>query len=47
MEHSEIKNKPEKYFRRKRDEIGIQQKSFDNTITTLSSKALLASYYTK
>jgi hypothetical protein len=41
--HSEMENKPEEYFRRKLDEIRIQQKSFVNTIT-VSSKGLLASY---
>jgi hypothetical protein len=38
-----MKNKPEEYFRRKLDEIRIQQKSFVITVT-VSSKALLASY---
>jgi hypothetical protein len=48
MKHSEMKNKPEKYFRRKRDEIRIQQKSFFSTTTTaVSSKALLACYHTE
>jgi hypothetical protein len=41
--HSEMKNKPQKYFSRKLDDVRIQQKSFFNT-TTVSSKALLASY---
>jgi hypothetical protein len=41
--HSEMKNKPEEYFHRKRDQICIQQKSFVNN-TTVSSRALFASY---
>jgi hypothetical protein len=41
--HSEMKNKPQEYFRRKLDDVRIQQKSFVNT-TTVSSKALLVSY---
>jgi hypothetical protein len=41
--HSELKNKPEEYFRIKLDEIRIQQKRFVNTITVLS-KSVLASY---
>jgi hypothetical protein len=41
--HSEMKNKPQEYIRRKLDDVRIQQKSFVNT-TTVSSKALLASY---
>jgi hypothetical protein len=40
--HSEMKNKPEEYFRRELDQVRIKQKSFVNT-TTVSSKALLAS----
>jgi hypothetical protein len=42
-QHSEMKNKPEEYFRRKFDEIRIQQRNSVNT-TTVSSKALLVSY---
>jgi hypothetical protein len=41
--HSEMKNKPQEYFRRKLDDVRFQQKSFVST-TTISSKALLASY---
>jgi hypothetical protein len=41
--YSEIKNKPEQYFRINLEEIHIQRKSFVNT-TTVSSKALLAFY---
>jgi hypothetical protein len=41
--HSEMKNKPQEYIRRKLDDVRIQQMSFVNT-TTVSSKALLASY---
>jgi hypothetical protein len=41
--HMEMKNKPEEYFRRKLNEVHIQQKSFVNT-TGGSSKALLASH---
>jgi hypothetical protein len=36
--HSEMKNKPQEYFRRKLDDIRIQQKSF--VTTNISSKAL-------
>jgi hypothetical protein len=41
--HSEMKNKPQEYFRRKLDDVHIQQKPFVNT-TTILSKTLLASY---
>jgi hypothetical protein len=41
--YSEMKNKPEEYFRRNPDEIRIEQNSFVNT-AAVSSKALLASY---
>jgi hypothetical protein len=41
--HSEMEHKPQEYFRRKLDDVRIQQKSFVNT-TTISSKALLASH---
>jgi hypothetical protein len=41
--HSEMKNKLKEYFRRKLDEIRIQQRSFVNTATG-SSEALLESY---
>jgi hypothetical protein len=41
--HSEMKNKPQEYFRRKLDDVRIQQKSFVNT-TTISFKALFATY---
>jgi hypothetical protein len=41
--HSEMRSKPQEYFRRKLDDVRIQQKSFVNT-TIISSKALLASY---
>jgi hypothetical protein len=41
--HSEMKNKPQEYFRRKLYEIRIQQRSFVNT-TTVSSEVLLTSY---
>jgi hypothetical protein len=43
MKNSEMRNQLEKWFRRKLDEIRIQQKRFVNT-ATVSSKALLASY---
>jgi hypothetical protein len=41
--HSEMKNKPQEFFRGKLDDVRIQQKSFVNT-RTVSSKALLVSY---
>jgi hypothetical protein len=41
--HSEMKNKPQEYFRRKLDDVRIQQKAYVST-RTVSFKALEASY---